>query len=553
MFEIRFTDLRGARRVQWPAGDWLHVGSGSDADVVVDEPTVSRRHAALRWAEGVLWVRDLGSRNGTRVAGQAVRGDAAVPLEPDAQLQLGDLVLQWRALHPDDADLGLPMPSERAGPAPVTERGAQCTRAPLPVEAFTRLGLPAILEQLARGCSRLALVGLVSQALLRHVQIAALSVCEPGDDAGTAVLFCSTPAPAPGCGVTRVAGLDWRADADDGDGEAVLTPLAALIAGLFLLVQEPGPAAPAVEPVVEARGSLDPAVQRLYRQARRAAGSGVSVLIRGESGTGKELFARDLHAAGPAGRPFVAVNCAALPDDLLEAELFGVEKGAATGVEARPGLFERADGGTLFLDEIGDMALATQARILRVLQEGEVVRVGGTRARPARVRVVSATHRPLEDMVADGRFRLDLLHRIADWDVHLPALRERPADIGPLALRFLAERARERAIAVRGISRRALDALQRYDWPGNIRELEREMGRIAVFLDHGAVVTGDDLRPAIRGVLDEQHTLEARVAAFERRLIEQALAAADGHATDAAKQLGISRSTLYRKLGQPDG
>jgi transcriptional regulator with PAS, ATPase and Fis domain len=246
----------------------------------------------------------------------------------------------------------------------------------------------------------------------------------------------------------------------------------------------------------------------------------------------------------------VTLNCAALPRDLLESELFGVERGVATGVDARAGKFEAAHGGTLFLDEIGDMAPETQARILRVLAEGEVFRIGGHSARPADVRVISATNRDIDAMVDDGRFRTDLYHRIADWVVELPALRRRRADIPNLAAHFLARACTERGVSAAGISRAAVDALVGYDWPGNVRQLEKEMGRAALFLEDGELLDTARLQPVVTeasGVSAQQTLRDVREQA-EREHIERVLDQCGGAVAEAAKILGIGLSTLYARM-----
>jgi transcriptional regulator with AAA-type ATPase domain len=297
-----------------------------------------------------------------------------------------------------------------------------------------------------------------------------------------------------------------------------------------------------------------PTVRRIYEQAARVAAGDVSVLIQGESGTGKEVLARYLHAASPrhAG-PFVALNCAALPRDLLEAELFGIEEKVATGVAPRPGKFELADGGTLFLDEIGDMAPETQARILRVLQEGEVFRIGASRPRPANVRTLAATNRDLDRMLAEGGFRGDLYHRIADWRVTLPPLRARRADLANLAAHFLASEAERRGLRVAGISRAALDTLCAHDWPGNIRQLQREMARAALFLDAGAVLESRHLDETLRRAGGSKPgtaggTLKERLTEAERREICRALEETGDDVSAAARLLAVGRSTLYRRM-----
>ncbi len=261
------------------------------------------------------------------------------------------------------------------------------------------------------------------------------------------------------------------------------------------------------------------------------------------------MLARYLHASSErAGGAFVALNCAALPRDLLESELFGIERGVATGVESRPGKFEMAGGGTLFLDEIGDMALETQARILRVLQEGEVYRLGGQEPRSADVRVIAASHRDLEAMQLEGSFRSDLYHRIADWTVRLPRLAERRADIPNLAAYFLAREVQRRGLEVAGISRGAMDLLEGYDWPGNIRQLEREMARAALFLESGELLESSHLQEAIRETARPAASLKERLEHVERQEIRQALTHHEGSVSAAAKELQIGLSTLYRRM-----
>ncbi|MBZ0112728.1 MAG: sigma-54 dependent transcriptional regulator, partial [Thermoanaerobaculia bacterium] len=297
--------------------------------------------------------------------------------------------------------------------------------------------------------------------------------------------------------------------------------------------------------------SVEPAVRQLYERARRVAASDVNVLILGESGTGKELLARFLHDASSRSEgPFVALNCAALPRDLQESELFGIEKGVATGVDARAGLFEQAHGGTLFLDEIGDMALEVQAKILRVLQEQEVFRLGGTKARRADVRVLSATHRDVNAMVQAGSFRTDLFHRIADWQASLPSLRERPADIPNLAAFFLGQGAKAQGRAPLGFSKAALDALCRFHWPGNIRQLEREIARGLLFTEPGEFFDCDCLSSDVRAALERESpiALATILSQAERMAITTALERADGDVPTAARHLEVAVSTLYRKI-----
>jgi DNA-binding NtrC family response regulator len=293
-------------------------------------------------------------------------------------------------------------------------------------------------------------------------------------------------------------------------------------------------------------------MQEVLSLVRRVAPSDATVLIRGESGTGKELIARALHYASPrAAGPLVKVNCAALAESLLEAELFGHEKGAFTGaVASRKGRFELADGGSIFLDEIGDLPPHLQVKLLRVLQEREFERVGSSRPIKVDVRLLAATHRNLEALVREGRFREDLYYRINVVTIALPPLRERREDLPPLIEHFLRVFAGKNGKTVRGLTREAREALLRYDYPGNIRELENVMER-AVVLTRDDVIGVEDLPLALEApapASGEDAGLIAAVEGLERRMIREALAKADGTQTRAAGLLGISERVLRYKL-----
>jgi two-component system, NtrC family, response regulator AtoC len=297
------------------------------------------------------------------------------------------------------------------------------------------------------------------------------------------------------------------------------------------------------------------------------------VLVRGESGTGKELVARAIHAASPRmDGPFVAVNCAALPASLLESELFGFERGAFTGAHARrKGLVEAADGGSLFLDEIGDMSLEAQARLLRVLQEREILRIGGREPVRVDLRVIAATHRDLEAMAASGQFRADLLYRLAVFPLHLPPLRERPQDIPGLIEHFLAKHGARKALRPPRPDAESLRRAMAYPWPGNVRELENFVERAVIL---GRFET-ESLRPppspkaapvpasvpAEPPVMAEAEapapespvlTLKEAVALAERAAVITALKAAKGQKTVAARLLGVSYKTLFNKIHEHD-
>ena len=291
-------------------------------------------------------------------------------------------------------------------------------------------------------------------------------------------------------------------------------------------------------------------MREVYALTKRAAGSDISVLIRGDSGTGKELLARALHFGGPRKTgPFVAINCAAIPETLIESELFGHERGAFTGATGRrAGCFERAQGGTLLLDEIVDMPATLQSKLLRVLQEREIQRVGGASTVPVDVRVVAATNRSLEAAIGAGKFRVDLYYRIAAFPITIPALTERRDDIPLLVDHFVKESAARNNKPMDGVSSGALRLLLQYEWPGNVRELQGVIDR-AVLLETTNVLQVGSL-PSRFGAVGQadRPAGELWLAEVERQAIVRALKASGNNVTRAARALGINRSTLHRKL-----
>jgi two-component system NtrC family response regulator len=285
---------------------------------------------------------------------------------------------------------------------------------------------------------------------------------------------------------------------------------------------------------------------------RRVAPSEATVLIRGESGTGKELIAQAIHFASPRARgPLVKVNCAALPETLLESELFGHEKGAFTGaVASRQGRFEMANGGTIFLDEIGDLPLHLQAKLLRVLQEREYERVGSSRSVKVNVRVLAASHRPLEALIKAGQLREDLYYRLNVVTILIPPLRDRRSDLSLLIDHFVRRFAAKNGKTISGLSPEGRDILLRYDYPGNVRELENIIER-AVVLTRDDVIGRGDLPITVQElevVDDDEPNLTIAVERLERRMIREALARFEGVQTRAAEQLGISERALRYKL-----
>jgi len=293
-------------------------------------------------------------------------------------------------------------------------------------------------------------------------------------------------------------------------------------------------------------------MQRVIDLVARVADSQANVLIRGESGTGKEMVARLIHGNSPRkDGPFVAINCAALPETLLESELFGIERGVATGVEARPGKFELAKGGTVFLDEVGDIPLALQAKLLRVLQEREIEKLGGRRRIPIDVRILSATHRDLEQMIEKNEFRQDLYYRLKVVEIVLPPLRERKDDIPKLVRFFLDKYGKREGLHDVRITQDALQKIMRYPFPGNVRELENLIeGALALTTDP-VIDPGDLLLPespsAAGGgaMMDDFPSLDE----LERRYVARVLVFTKGNISKAAKILGVDRKTLYRMRG----
>lgn len=317
-----------------------------------------------------------------------------------------------------------------------------------------------------------------------------------------------------------------------------------------------------------------PAMQEVFRAIGRLARSNITVLINGESGTGKELVARALHRHSPrVEQPFIALNMAAIPKDLLESELFGHEKGAFTGAQQRrAGRFEQADGGTLFLDEIGDMPAELQTRLLRVLSDGEVYPVGARTPVKTDVRIIAATHQNLENLVAEGRFREDLFHRLNVIRVHLPALRERRQDIALLVRHFLSRAADELDVEVKTLTDDAEELLCKLDWPGNVRQLENACRWMTVMASGQTIhredlppellhtdgskilSTGDDWESALREWAQQQlasgetELLDEATPRFEQVMITVALKQTGGRRQDAARLLGWGRNTLTRKI-----
>jgi two-component system NtrC family response regulator len=296
-----------------------------------------------------------------------------------------------------------------------------------------------------------------------------------------------------------------------------------------------------------------PEMMKVGKTIERVASADVSVMLLGASGTGKELLARAVHEKSGRKGEFIAINCGAIPENLLEAELFGYERGAFTGaVKSNVGKIELAEGGTLFLDEVGDIPLPLQVKLLRFLQERVIERIGGRQPIAVDTRIVCATHQDLEAMIADGRFREDLYYRLAEIVVKIPSLAERSGDAVLLARHFVNRFGRELNPGVQSLSPDAIDAIDAYPWPGNVRELENRIKRAVIMAD-GKSVTAADLDLPSAGAADE-HVLPINLRAArevaDRKAIRHAMSRTDNNISGAAKLLGISRPTLYDLLKQ---
>ncbi len=554
-YRLLVTSDRGQQRFVLRPGENL-VGSDAASDVLLSHPSVSQRHAVLAVLADRVTLQDLGSSNGTTAGSRRV---STCDLTPGTALYFGRVPAVLEQVDEADLEVGIAFAPE--GRTRVDEGPAAANTVSLePVANFVLDDLPRLLRRLVDGRDLSALPQDVGQALFLAIPCLGLEFLARSRD-GDAVRFSARTDSAGRADVVTREGICGdiivRADFASARFADTYGPLIETAASIVALgesanrprsmreVSTPAPPSPPDPP------SLVPEVRRIYSDAAKVARGDVSVLVTGESGTGKELLARYLHAASARSEgPFVALNCAALPRDLLEVELFGIERGVATGVDSRPGKFELADGGTLFLDEIGDMAAETQASILRVLQERLVYRLGGRQPHAARIRVVAATNRDLAPMLRDGRFRTDLYHRIATWVVELPPLRHRRADIPNLAAFFLAREAARRGGHVGGLSRGAVEALTGFDWPGNVRQLEHEMARAVLFLEDGEMLDTLRLHPDIlaRGEDAEAGSLEAARVAAERDEIINTLRASRGDVGAAADRLGISRATAYRRL-----
>ena len=567
-----------------PPGE-ARVGSVSANEIVLPVAGVSRHHALLRRQDDGFEVSDLDSKNGVYVNG--VRVSSAV-LGPDDEVRFGPVSLRLESLDEGDVEVALVLTGGASGrPSPEDAARATATwteRAlvewlpvlehAVPLLRTGPAGLGAALALLVEeagleGC------GLVEIRDGAPVVVGAAGTVGAMDAAAALAARVTSGKPPIVSGTTPGApALSWAALAstpphvllawggpDGARVEPALRVLVQLAAWADTATASTRAATPVqrrrlVFPVRHVRGAAR-GMTELYEQMEPIADTDLPVLVLGETGVGKEDVARALHlSSSRAGGPFVAVNCAALPAEMLEAELFGVGKGAATGVAPRPGRFQLAHGGTLLLDEIGDMSLALQAKLLRVLETREVEPLGAA-AVHVDLRIVSATHVDLVSRIDGGQFRADLYYRLCGAVLRMPPLRERRGDIPGLVEGILRPLAVESAKPIRGVTAKALTALVDHDWPGNVRELVHELQRLLHACPPGEAIEFGMLRDEIRaprprpaGAPAESLEIQRHVDAVEERLIAEALARTEGNRTEAARLLGISRNGLAMKMAR---
>lgn len=537
----------GSRQVREPLAEGMYrIGSGTDADIVLREPTISRQHATLEVQADRLTLTDTGSRNGTFVRHKRIE---SARVKPEDAIRLGELDIHIESIPAGDLEAAVP------GRKPDNQRAPMTSVATIATEFKSRFLalLPALISRLASGHDTQQIATALARSISEADSTVGVEILEGGG-----VLASVPRADNPLTERKESGNYTITIRYADRQSQTAIRTIAQTALDLLNVTdgERVRPSSLAGRPQREAAEMPRPAtlytpLKDIYDQAQRVAAAEINVLITGATGTGKELLARYLHqASGLPEDKFIALNCAALPVDLLEAELFGIEAKVATGVGERAGKFELAHGGTLFLDEIGDMSMATQAKLLRVLQERQVYRVGGHSPYPAEVKVISATNQPIEEHVESNAFRRDLFHRVADWTVRLPSLAERAVDIPNLAAHFLREECEKGGIHFGGISRAAMNCLQSYPWPGNVRELEREMVRAAVFLNAGEMLDSNQLQERFRdsGAVDSAGGLQLVVETAERQAIESALIQSDGNVDQAARFLDIGKSTLYRRM-----
>ena len=576
-------------RFALPEGEAI-IGSAATSDIMLPFPGVSRAHARIVRDGDHIHLRDLGSKN--RLLVGAERRDE-VDLARDSIVQVGRAFLTIEDASSSDLVLALrPASSQREdeSTAATAQDASSGDDAPASALRFVRS-----VEALRGRRFRAKRADLLSEArrLLGASSIAVLAIDRAGEVAidslagempAASVLeelrYLTFDRREKAMPIVRANVVFWI-DRRKGSSAAlvVILPgfaaeawkrdLASYVALKFLEPAEEVEQSAASEPAPlrvppEMVAGSSAAMRNLLTQMERTVSSRMDVLLWGETGTGKELFARMIHMSGPTSTgPFVAINCAAIPSELLEAELFGVEGRVATGVDPRRGHFLFADGGSIFLDEVGELPDRLQAKLLRVLQEREVLSLGSSRPRKISLRVIAASNRDLFALTRDGKFRSDLYYRLRGLQFHIPPLRDRREDIPALVLAFVERACAEYNRRIAGVSRKALTLLTEYDWPGNVRELKSEVERAVLVTPNGSAIQAEAFASVQwakehhqsvpeptpeRLPKDSAVFLKSRVEDVEREQILQVLHEAGGNRSRAARLLGISRNGLTMKL-----
>lgn len=618
MLRLAVHHEKSVRRFALPLAEAV-LGSAEECEFHAPYPGVSRRHATLRPLDGGLLVTDLGSKNGL------VRDGARhteVLLRPRESIRLGRARLELEDVDSSDAALALPVSVLAVRRRPESRDTGSMTELP-------GAGSPAAALAIIRSVERSGGIEPTRPDEARRLLELAASALEAtavwiwrGDDGAPLILAVAGVLP----GEEELAELAGAASeaptlriAGAQSGALLAAPLRAGLPALAARLQSPAgkvpdwkldlfdylaskvkrtpkrPPAPAAPEVGGDAHSLrfpdefvrgeSVAMLKLLDNLLTAARSRLDVLLLGETGTGKEMIARAIHDSGPSGKgPFLAINCAAIPAELLEAQLFGVEARVATGVDPRPGLFLKANGGSLFLDEVGDLPEPLQAKLLRALQEREILPLGATAPKKIEVRVISASNKNLGALVREGRYRADLYYRLRGLQFHMPPLRERKEDLPQLVLAFAQRAAATYDKSIEGVSRKALAILAAYDWPGNIRELKNEVERAVLLCPDGGALESEHFGPiawavsrdvssakpgapsgqdpamalsvpfanqastSLAGCAGSSAKLQSRVDDLERALIIETLQSVRGNRSEAARRLGITRNGLALKI-----
>ena len=519
-----------------PQDGALTIGRAPDCDVQLQHSSISRHHARL--SVGIDFeIEDLGSSNGTMVRDETLGAKQSASLAPGESVDLGDvtLLLQQRAITRTTRRV--------YGHSYFEARlDDECSRRPVRDLVLVRVravSVPpegAIMAALGEVLPDDAVIGAYGPG-----ELEALLPTPPDDDREL---------------LRRLADMAAERGAEVRVGSARYPGQAKSSHALMAMANREVAGAVAASER-DHHVVADPAMERLHKMLEKVAVGRISVLLLGETGVGKEVLARTLHRLSPRGKgPFVAFNCAAFTETLLESELFGHEKGAFTGADAsRPGLLESADGGTVFLDEVGELPTSVQVKLLRVLEEKRVLRVGARASKDIDIRIVSATNRDLEQEVHAGAFREDLLYRLNGVTLHIPPLRQRRSELDPLCKTFIDQAAADLALpSSPTMSDEARELIHDYPWPGNIRELRNVIER-AVLLCDDVIEPGDlptDKFAAAPPAMPSRATDANAPAPSEKHRIIEALAECGGNQTRAARMLGISRRTLSNKLNQYD-